>query len=211
MVKSATATLELLKPYNREEMVRGLEQFSHIWLVFCFHQTVAEGWKPTIRPPWLGGRKRVGVFASRSPHRPNHLGLSVVRLEGLSIAPGDVRLELSGIDLLDDTPVFDIKPYAPYSDAVAGATCGYADGFQPDHRVELLDEVLKFCETYKLRTGRDLASLIREVVAGDPRPPSQKNERLEFGMLLWDVNVRWRKDNERFIVYESTYCGNEVK
>lgn len=210
LVKSATAALELLKPFNREEMVRGLEQFSHIWLVFGFHQTVAEGWKTTIRPPWLGGKKRVGIFASRSPHRPNHLGLSVVKLESIFMSAGNIQLSLSGIDLLDGTPVFDIKPYAPYSDAVLDAVCGYADGYQPGHEVELLDDVRKFCETYRQRTGRDLASLIIEIVAGDPRPSSQKKDRREFGMLLWDVNVRWRIDNGRFVVYESTISDNSL-
>lgn len=82
LVAAATATVVLYPPYDREEMFRGLAEFSHIWLIFCFHSTLAEGWKPTVRPPRLGGQKRVGVFASRSPHRPNHLGMSVVRSSG---------------------------------------------------------------------------------------------------------------------------------
>ncbi len=208
MVKSAPADLELLKPYNREEMVRGIEQFSHVWLIFQFHDTVSEGWKPTVRPPWLGGQKRVGVFASRSPHRPNHLGLSVVKLEGVTIQPGIATLHLSGVDLLDGTPVYDIKPYVPYSDIVSDASCGYADGYTPDRKVVFLPEVSRFCDKYRQKSGRDIATLITELLVHDPRPASQKKNRIEFGMQLWDVNVRWKVEEAEFVVCRCSYVGD---
>jgi tRNA-Thr(GGU) m(6)t(6)A37 methyltransferase TsaA len=200
MIREATAELELLPPFNREELVRGLEQFSHIWVHFIFHQTITEGWKPTVRPPWLGGRKRVGVFASRSPHRPNHLGLSVVRLAGIRAGKGGVVLDLAGVDLLDGTPVVDIKPYVPYSDAIQDAACSYARGVIPDVEVVFSAEADAFCVDYTRETGRRLKQLIEEMVRNDPRPASQKTSRTSFGMLLWDVNIRWRVEGERFLV-----------
>ena len=126
LAAKATARMEMLPPYDRSEMVRGLEKFSHIWIHFLFHDAITEGWRPTVRPPWLGGRKRVGVFASRSPHRPNFIGLSVVRLLEIHLEGKRLFLELAGVDFLDQTPVFDIKPYLPYSDRIIEATGGYA-------------------------------------------------------------------------------------
>ncbi len=201
MVESSTATLELLPPCNREEMVRGLEQFSHIWVHFYFHQTVKEGWKPTVRPPWLGGQKRVGVFACRSPHRPNYLGMSVVRLEEVVIEKSVPILKLSGIDFLDGTPVLDIKPYVPYSDQIKDASEGFTVGKAPEAVVMFSEQTDRFCREYELKTGRKIRQLIREMIAQDPRPAIQKNRKTEFGVCLWDVNIRWR-------VVDSTEQGN---
>jgi tRNA (adenine37-N6)-methyltransferase len=202
MVPSATARLELLPPCNRQEMVRGLEQFSHLWVHFLFHQTVAEGWKPTIRPPWLGGQKRVGVFASRSPHRPNHMGLSAVKLEAIVSEKGSIFLDLSGVDFLNQTPVIDIKPYISYSDRLESVTCGYAHGMQPEVNITFDVEALAFCVAYQQETGRNVAQLIREMIRNDPRPASQKKHKSRFGMLLWDVNIRWRVDEDGVRVEE---------
>lgn len=202
MVAAATARLQLLPPYNRREMVRGLEEFSHLWVHFLFHQTVAEGWKPTVRPPWLGGQKRVGVFASRSPHRPNHLGLSAVKLEAVVLAGGTIFLDLSGVDFLDQTPVLDIKPYIPYSDCLEFASCSYAHGRQSEVPITFSAEPLAFCLSYQRETGRDLQQLIIAMLHHDPRPASQKKTRNHFGMLLWDVNIRWRVEKDGFAVEE---------
>lgn len=200
LVKSSLAILELFSPYNREEMVRGLDLFTHLWVQFVFHDTLVEGWKPTVRPPWLGGQKRVGVFATRSPHRPNHLGLSVVRLERVVLNSSGLTLELSGVDFLDQTPVIDIKPYIPYSDSIEGASCGFARSQSIDIIVEFSQEAEGFCSSYESRTGRRLMELIRETLGQDPRPASQKESRSTFGMLLWDVNIRWRVEQQRFYV-----------
>ncbi|MBU1568626.1 MAG: tRNA (N6-threonylcarbamoyladenosine(37)-N6)-methyltransferase TrmO [Proteobacteria bacterium] len=202
MVPAAIARMELLPPCNREEMVRGLQQFSHIWVHFLFHQTVSEGWKPTVRPPWLGGQKRVGVFASRSPHRPNHMGLSVVKLEAIVKEKDTLFLDLSGIDFLDQTPVLDIKPYIPYSDCLESACCGYAKGLQPEVLVTFTAEALAFCSSYQGETGRNIVQLIKEMIRHDPRPASQKKNKSRFGMLLWDVNIRWCVEAEGFRVEE---------
>jgi tRNA (adenine37-N6)-methyltransferase len=200
MVRSAPARLHLFPAYGREEMVRGLEQFSHIWVHFLFHHSVAEGWKPTVRPPWLGGRTRVGVFASRSPHRPNHLGLSAVRLEAVGFAAGSAFLDLSGGDFLDRTPVVDIKPYIPYSDCVTAASCGYARGEQPATELRFSRQAASFCSGYHEETGRNIRLLIEEMIRHDPRPASQKGSKKEFGMMLWNVNIRWTVEKDRFTI-----------
>lgn len=191
LVPAALGRLDLVPPYNRREMVRGLEEFSHLWVQFLFHQTLSEGWKATIRPPRLGGRRRVGVFASRSPHRPNHLGLSVVKLEAVVEERDGVALLLSGIDLLDRTPVLDIKPYIPYSDSPAQAFGGYAQGVPEKVEIVFQPEAREFCQTYRVTTGRDLEALIRQVVGNDPRPASQKGRKNSFATMLWGIDVRW--------------------
>jgi len=202
MVKSATAKLELLPTFGREEMVRGLGDFSHIWVHFLFHQTVAEGWRATVRPPWLGGKKRVGVFASRTPHRPNHMGISAVKLIEIRIEKKRYILELSGVDFLDQTPVLDIKPYVPYSDSVAEATCGYTVAEKPLIELRFSSEAAKFCTCYEQETGRKIRLLVEEMISQDPRPASQKGRKSRFGMLLWDVNVKWQVSGTRFKVLD---------
>ncbi|TCO83013.1 tRNA-Thr(GGU) m(6)t(6)A37 methyltransferase TsaA [Plasticicumulans lactativorans] len=181
------ATLELLPPYDRAEAVRGLEAFSHVWLIFAFHATAAQGWKPTVRPPRLGGNARVGVFATRSTFRPNPLGLSVVRLVGIRTAPG-VVLELEGADLLDGTPVFDIKPYLPYADALADARAGFAaDGPPP-----------RLAVTFAPAAAAVLAAhpepRLREWLAAalglDPRPAYKAGSDGAFGVRLFEFDVR---------------------
>lgn len=202
MVKSATAFLELLPPFNREEMVRGLDTFSHIWVHFLFHEALEEGWRPTVRPPWLGGKKRVGIFATRSPHRPNHMGMSAVRLVGIKREKNIYVLELSGIDFLDQTPVLDIKPYIPYSDSVDTATGGYSRNERPEVEVKFNNQSSMFCAAYERETGRKIGILIEEMIMQDPRPASQKGIKSEFGMLLWDVNIKWRTTGSLFEVWE---------
>jgi tRNA (adenine37-N6)-methyltransferase len=201
MVKSSCARLEMLEPFNRLELFKGLERFSHIWLHFLFHETVAEGWKRTIRPPWLGGREKVGIFASRSPHRPNHLGLSAVRLLKIGKEGKQVFLDLAEIDILDRTPVIDIKPYIPYSDRVDDAGYGYTKSFEgPAVEVVFSKESIDFCSGYTNRTGRNLQELIHETLSYDPRPAGHRTRTGEYGMLFWGVNVRWRAQKGIFQV-----------
>ncbi|MBM9521105.1 tRNA (N6-threonylcarbamoyladenosine(37)-N6)-methyltransferase TrmO [Desulforhopalus vacuolatus] len=203
LVKHSTATIELFPPFNREEMVRGLEGFSHIQVLFLFHRAVAEGWRPTVRAPRLGGKKRVGVFACRSPHRPNHIGLSAVRLGGIKIT-GGVCLNVSGVDFLDETPVLDIKPYVPYSDSIQDASEGFtgtADvGGGEARMIFFSGQAAAFCSDYEEGNGRPLHLLITEMLKHDPSPRSQRERKTEFGMLLWDVNIRWRMEEGRVVV-----------
>ena len=126
LVADGTGVLELLPPYNQPEAVRGLEQFSHLWLIFQFDQVPTGKWSPTVRPPRLGGNQRIGVFASRATHRPNPLGLSKVELRQVECANGKVLLHLGSVDLVDGTSIFDIKPYLAYADSEPNAQSGFA-------------------------------------------------------------------------------------
>ncbi len=200
LVRSARGAIEMFAPYDREEMYAKLDQFSHIWIQFQFHKAVEEGWRPTVRPPWLGGQKRVGLFASRTPHRPNSLGMSAVRYHGLRREKGKVYLEISGMDLLHGTPVFDIKPYVPYSDMLTAASSGFVHFAEQPIEVFFVDEAKEECLRYRQSTGRNLQLLIEEVLAQDPRPASQRQKEREYGMLLWDMNVRWLAKGQRFTV-----------
>jgi tRNA-Thr(GGU) m(6)t(6)A37 methyltransferase TsaA len=194
LVTAAQATLELLPPYNRAEAVKGLEAFSHIWLTFVFHGIKREQWRPTVRPPRLGGNERLGVFATRSTHRPNPVGLSVVELVGIDCSDGKVLLRLKGADLLDGTPVLDIKPYIPYVDSIPGACAGFAAEAPPGRLEVAFGEAAK--GQCRLQEGRypGLETLIAEVLAQDPRPAYQteRAEGREYGFCLYDLNIRFR-------------------
>ncbi len=188
LAPAARGVLELVPPFDRAEAVEGLEQVSHVWLLFLFHQALEDKPRLKVRPPRLGGNASMGVFATRATHRPNGIGQSVVKLE--QVEPG--RLWLSGIDLLDGTPVLDIKPYVPYADQVPGAVNRMADA--PPHRVALEwdDTALHQARDHALRLGEPLVELIEQCLAQDPRPAYQVPEpERRYGVRLWDVQVRW--------------------
>lgn len=195
LAPSARAILTLIAPYNDPLAVRGLETFSHLWLSFLFHHT-PERWTPLVRPPRLGGNAKVGVFASRSPNRPNRLGLSLVELSAIE-THGGVRLHLSGCDLISGTPVLDIKPYLPWAEALPDARAGYAPAPPPQLAVRF-----SAAAEATLATRADAASLrqlIREVLAQDPRPAYRQGaETRVYGVRLRDVDVRFqaRKDTQ---------------
>lgn len=190
LVPSAEATLHLLPPYDQPDAVRGLEQFSHVWIVFGFHGTAEQGWRPTVRPPKLGGNARVGVFATRSTFRPNPIGLSVARLVAVDTSAG-VHVKLAGADLLDGTPVFDIKPYLAYADALPAASNGYADDGSAPMPVRFAPEADAALAACSARHPT-LRQLITEVLAQDPRPGYADDATREYGMTLYDMNVQWR-------------------
>lgn len=132
LTRHAYAELVIQSPYDREDAFRGLETASHLWLTFQFHEAIRAEWRPVVRPPRLGGNKKIGVFASRSPFRPNSLGLSVVRNEGLVRKGGKLILRVSDHDLIEGTPILDIKPYLPFADSVPEATLGWAESAPTD-------------------------------------------------------------------------------
>ncbi|MEW8028955.1 MAG: tRNA (N6-threonylcarbamoyladenosine(37)-N6)-methyltransferase TrmO [Candidatus Thiodiazotropha sp.] len=204
LIPEAEARLEILTPYNRVEAFRELADYSHLWIMFVFHASATGEWKPTVRPPRLGGNQRVGVFASRSPMRPNPIGLSVVDLLNLELSHNCVNLHLGGIDLLDGTPVLDIKPYLPYVDAIPEANSGYAAD-APGKAIELsyssaAESVLKRlppAEALKLQR------LILRVLQNDPRPAYlDETKRSRFGMRLYDFNIRWEVKGSAFHITE---------
>lgn len=198
LVKEGKGILKLLSPYNSPDAVRGLEQFSHLWLIFQFHQIPERDWHATVRPPRLGGNKRIGVFASRATHRPNPIGLSKVALEGIDIADGVVLLKLGSIDLVNGTPILDIKPYIAYADSEVNAYSGFAqDKPQVKLDVEFSDQVLQAVEFEqnfaKFGITKPL-TFIRNVIEQDPRPAYQQGKITEriYGMSLAGCNVRWQ-------------------
>lgn len=189
----ASAQLELFPPYNDPAALEGLSGCSHIWLQFVFHANPRSTWKPRVKPPRLGGNKSLGVFATRSPMRPSPIGLSVVRLEAIYQQHGKPWLELSGVDLLDGTPVLDIKPYVPYVDCVTEAVNEFAAAAPDLLAVDFSARTACFCADYSARHSLDLRSLIVQVLQQDPRPQYQTPEpdRI-YGMKLFDLDVRWQ-------------------
>ncbi|NRP57354.1 MULTISPECIES: tRNA (N6-threonylcarbamoyladenosine(37)-N6)-methyltransferase TrmO [unclassified Marinobacterium] len=186
LAPSAQAVLELVSPYNDPDAVRGLEHCSHVWLIFQFSENLNAGWKPLTRPPRLGGNEKLGVFATRSTHRPNAMGLSVVKLDSINTNQG-VHLNLSGIDLVDGTPVFDIKPYIPYSDALPDAV--YPGMEQP----EPLQQPIQFSEQALEVISKEpqLSTLIEEVLRQDPRPAFHSDETRIYGISLERFNIQF--------------------
>jgi tRNA (adenine37-N6)-methyltransferase len=205
LVTAATATLELLSPYDCPEALEELQGFSHVWLVFVFHQAMREDWKPTVRPPRLGGNRRIGVFASRSPFRPNPIGLSAVKLEGIQCSNGRCTLEISGADLLDGTPVLDIKPYLPYADALPDAQGGFAARAPVNEMLVLFAEsAAEQCARWQQDEFPGLRQLIEQTLQADPRPAYSGNEAggREYGVRLYDLDVRWRVRGRQIEVFE---------
>jgi len=191
LVPLATAQLELLPPYNDRDALEGLESCSHLWVQFVFHANKREAWKSKVKPPRLGGNKTLGVFATRSPTRPAPIGLSVVKLEKIETLNGKILLHLSGVDLLDGTPVLDIKPYVPYVDMVPDAVNGFFSAAPTLTPVEFNDESSSFCSEYQDKRHLDLTSLIRQILQQDPRPQYQSEPGRIYGMKLLDLNVQW--------------------
>jgi tRNA (Thr-GGU) A37 N-methylase len=165
-----------------------MEGFSHVWLIFGFHETEEKGYTPTVRPPRLGGNERVGVFASRSTFRPNGLGLSLCRMEGVERKKGKMLLHLGGIDLIDGTPVYDIKPYLAYAESISDASCGYAADAPVRKDVQISSECAR---SFAKMSSRD-QSIVRETLALDPRPAAHEESDRIYGAHLCGVNVRFR-------------------
>jgi tRNA-Thr(GGU) m(6)t(6)A37 methyltransferase TsaA len=198
LTRHAWAELVIQPPFNREDAFRGLETCSHLWLTFQFHEAVRADWRPVVRPPRLGGNRKVGVFASRSPFRPNSLGLSVVRNEGLTRREGELILRIRDHDLIEGTPILDIKPYLPFADAIPDARIGWAGKTAPDRLpVRFSDEALAQLAALPGERYPDLKGLIEDVTCYDPRPSFRRGRQDEeriYGAHLYDLNVRFRFD-----------------
>lgn len=195
LVTEARAVLELHPPFDCPEAVAELKGFSHVWVVFVFHQAMREEWRPTVRPPRLGGNQRIGVFASRSPFRPNPIGLSAVTLEKVDCQAGHCQLHLRGVDLLDGTPVLDIKPYLPYADALPEAQGGFADKAPAASlKVQFSELAEAQCEALEQSTYPGLRLLIEQILRADPRPAYYlgREEQQSFGMRLYDFDLQWQ-------------------
>lgn len=198
IIKDGCGVVELLPPYNSPEAVRGLEQFSHLWLIFQFNHIPQGKWQPTVRPPRLGGNRRIGVFASRATHRPNPLGLSKVELRSIEYKQDKVLLHLGSVDLVDGTPIFDIKPYIAFADSEPNALCGFAQ----EKPLPLLDVTFSSAAqsaVQKLEEKRPhLQRFITQVLQQDPRPAYQQGQVSEriYGVRLFEFNVRFQIKTE---------------
>lgn len=197
LVKELQATIIMEPEFRNPDMLRGLDGFSHLWLIWQFSANADKTWSPTVRPPRLGGNTRLGVFATRSTFRPNFIGLSSVKLEGLEQTKdfGTV-IHVSGADLMDGTPIFDIKPYIPYGDCHPDATGGFTDTadsylLEVDFPKELL------C---KLPEDKQLAAI--GVLSHDPRPSYQKDSERIYGISFAGFDIRFQVKEDRLTVIE---------
>ena len=198
LVEQLRSTIVFEPEFRNPDALRGIEEFSHLWIIWQFSEAVRQGWSPTVRPPRLGGNTRMGVFATRSPFRPNNLGLSSVRLLGVEQTKDfGMVLHVGGADLMDGTPIFDIKPYIPYGDCHMDATGGFTDRageflLDVDFPRELLEKL-----------PPDKREAAKAVLSHDPRPSYQRNEDRIYGMTFAGQDIR-------FTVRENTLTVTEV-
>ena len=186
LVEDLEATVVFEPEYRNPDALRGLEGFSHLWLIWSFSQAIRPHWSPTVRPPRLGGNTRMGVFATRSPFRPNPIGLSSVRLKGIvqhpTLAP---VLHVAGADLMDGTPIFDIKPYLPYTDAHPQASSGFTADYEGYHLT------VRFPEDLLEKVPLEKQAALRGVLAQDPRPSYQEDPTRVYGMAFGGLEVKF--------------------
>ncbi len=195
---AAESVIQFEKEYQNSDALRGLEQYSHLWLIWLFSEFSGEGWSPTVRPPRLGGNKRVGVFATRSPNRPNPIGISVVEIVKIELSsPNGPQITVRGADMLSGTPILDIKPYLPYADAYPDALGGFAH--------QKLEYALKveISEDIKKNIPDDYLGVITELLAQDPRPAYQTDAERVYTMTYKELSIR-------FCVNENTVNVLEV-
>lgn len=197
LVEELRSTIVFEPGYRDPECLRGIEDFSHLWIIWQFSQAVEQGWSPTVRPPRLGGNTRIGVYATRSPFRPNHMGLSCVKLLGVEHTQqhGTV-LHVGGADLMDGTPIFDIKPYIPYSDCHPEASGGFTD-----HAGEFLLNV-NFPEELLSRLPENKRDAAIGVLSHDPRPSYQRNPDRIYGLNFAGFDIRFQVKESVLTVLE---------
>ena len=199
LVEELRSTIVFESEFRNEDALRGIDDFSHLWIIWQFSEAVRDGWSPTVRPPRLGGNTRMGVFATRSPFRPNNLGLSCVKLLGVEhTAEHGTVLHVGGADLMDGTPIFDIKPYIPYSDCQTEASGGFtsnADDFLLD--VNFPKELLQ-----KLPADKRTAAI--GVLSHDPRPSYQRKPGRIYGLTFAGFDIRFTVEESTLTVVEVT-------
>ena len=191
------AEIHFLPEYQNADALREIETYDYLWLIWEFSEVVRENWSPTVRPPRLGGNKRCGVFATRSPFRPNPIGLSCVRLLGIEKRPEKgMVVEVEGADLMDGTPILDIKPYLPYVDCMPDARGGFAD------RVKGYALEVEIPEKLLLKLPNEQQGCVREILAEDPRPSYQNDPDRVYGMEYAGYEIKFRVKDYRLTVCE---------
>lgn len=197
LIEALDATISLEPPYNQPDAVRGLEGFSHIWLIWGFSQAKYDGVSATVRPPRLGGNQRMGVFATRSPFRPNSLGLSCVRLVKVDYdTPGGPVLHVQGADLLDGTPIYDIKPYLPYADSHPEAMGGFAEA------VARTPLTVEFPQLLLAHIPEAKRKALLGILAHDPRPSYQDDPGRRYGMAFAGFDIKFTVDGGTLTVHD---------
>ncbi len=196
LIKSAVSKIVFEPEFCDINALRGMEGYSHLWLIWLFSENAEAEWSPTVRPPRLGGNVRMGVFATRSPFRPNPIGLSCVELDHVEDGEEGPVIYVKGADLMDGTPIFDIKPYVPYADSHPEASSGFAgDVFDHSMKVEIADEILE-------RIPVEKREAVLEMLAQDPRPGYQRGQKRIYGMEYGDMNIRFRGEEDRIVVID---------
>ena len=198
LVDSVISRIVFTPEFRIDDALRGIEGFSHLWLIWQFSENVRSSWSPTVRPPRLGGNTRLGVFATRSPFRPNGMGLSSVKLLGTEKTAEGTVLLVAGADLMDGTPIFDIKPYIPYCDSHPDATGGFTDTagdflLAVDFPGELL-----------CKLPADKRAAVMEVLSHDPRPSYQNDPQRVYGLSFGGWDIRFKVENSTLLVQEVT-------
>ncbi len=198
LVKSATASINFVASRDNELALRDIETFSHLWVVFVFHQQNYTGFKPLVQPPRLGGKKTMGVYSTRSPNRANPIGLSAVRLDHVEFGANEFKVHVQGGDFLDGTPVLDIKPYVPFVDSISDATSDWAHPYEPALAVQWTDAALNSLALVAENAAgtAGLKHLIEETIAQDPRPAHERNKDGKvgqtWGAMVGPVDVKWQ-------------------
>ena len=212
LVPAARGRVEFVPPYDDPASVRGLEGYSHVWLIFLAHLVPeGEAFQPTVRPPRLGGNQRVGVFSTRSLFRPNRLGLSLVELVSVETGPGGLSLEVAGLDLVDGTPILDVKPYLPYAEAKPEARGGFAPAAPTPVPVKIAPEAEPGVAAAELRCP-GFRDLLLQTLAADPRPAFHHEAGRAYGFPLAGFEVRFEAEGaglvvRRVLAGETGACG----
>jgi len=195
LASAAKGEIYLIGKVNNLDAIRDIQQFSHLWIIFLFHETMQQGWQTLVKPPRLGGNKKTGVLATRSNFRPNSIGMSVVKLEQVAVRNEQIILKISGHDLLNNTPVIDIKPYLPYCDSIVDAKAGYAQTAPAEQlQVSFSDTINEQLQQLHNKYP-DLKLLISQVLAQDPRPAYKKQQQIDpkkYNIHLYDFNIQWQ-------------------
>jgi len=197
LVTAATASIELIPPYNDIEITRGLEDFSHLWLSFIFHLHVGKGWNTTVKPPRLDGKQRFGVLATRASFRPNPMGLSLVEMDSIEQQGGKLFIHVKGADLLDQTPIIDIKPYVPYSDSIPDAKGGFTDQIKEQAlNIIFSQEAESDCAIAALKYPQ-IRKFIGQLLSLDHRAYYYKKIDKIYSTRVYDYDLKWAIDEHK--------------
>ncbi len=201
LVSAASAYIELLAPYNDIEITKGMDGFSHLWLSFIFHKHIGKGWNTTVKPPRLDGKQRFGVFATRASFRPNPIGLSLVEFDSIEQKEGKLLIHIKGADLMDQSPIIDIKPYIPYSDSIIDAKGGFTDQIKEEKfSISFSEEAEQDCQI-AIKKYPEIKHFVSQLLALDHRAYYYKKIDKIYSTKVYDYDLKWQiVDTEVFVI-----------